>query len=100
MAATLSDLMNCLQVSTWFTFAKHAPRTCESCGKGGDPRELLWQEMPGAARDTVAGRGRSHTRRDCPAYTHEWAAGHRVTHQPHGQSAAVAWVWDVQLNSS
>lgn len=62
-AATLSALTSSLlKPPHGSPSRKHVPRTCESCGKGGDPRELLWQEVPGAARDTVAGRGRAgHT---------------------------------------
>lgn len=58
MAATSSDLRTCPLPGSPSQNTFLVP---ENCGKGGDARELLRQEMPGAAWDNGREGGAGHT---------------------------------------
>lgn len=58
VAAISSDLRSCLRHGSPSQNTFLVP---ESCGKGGDARELLRQEMPGAAWDNGREGGAGHT---------------------------------------
>lgn len=85
VAATSSDTVSCLLHGSSSQSTFLVP---EKCGKGGDSRELLRQEMPGAAWDN----GR------------QGGAGHTLTGTGWLTSSSrlwlLTWVWKGHINSS